>query len=80
MSKFVCEKENHMENTSFNVPSITCSVCANKIRTGLGQMQGIGNISMDLKSQQVTVDFDETKVKQSDITGKVSSLGYELIQ
>ncbi|AUS98464.1 heavy metal transporter [Clostridium thermosuccinogenes] len=69
-----------METTSFNVPSISCSACAEKIQEGLKEMKGVGNVSVDLKTKMVNVDYNPADVKPQDIIGKVSSLGYEVSQ
>lgn len=67
-----------METTSFSVPSITCSVCSNKIQNGLQSMNGVGNVSVDLKTKVVNVEYDPNSVQPQELRNKVSSLGYEV--
>lgn len=67
-----------METTSFSVPSITCSVCSNKIQQGLNTVDGINNVNVDLKTKMVNVDFDPNKVQPQEIRKKVSAMGYEV--
>lgn len=69
-----------METTTFNVPSITCNVCSDKIQNGLKTLTGIGDVNVDLKSKSVSVEYDPNNVSAQDIRRKVSSLGYEVIQ
>ncbi len=69
-----------METVSFNIPSIACSICSNKIREELTGMNGIENINMDLKSQDVSVGYDPSAVKPLEIDRKITSLGYEIIR
>ena len=69
-----------METTTFNVPSISCSVCSNKIQEGLKSLQGVGNVSVDLKSKIVNVEYNPTELQPLDIKKKVSALGYEVTQ
>lgn len=69
-----------MESTSFNVPSITCSVCSNKIQDGLKSLDGIGNVSVDIKTKMVNVDYNPDSINPQDIRKKVSSMGFEVAQ
>ncbi|MDP4091891.1 MAG: heavy metal-associated domain-containing protein [Bacillota bacterium] len=69
-----------METTVFNVPSISCSVCSNKIQDKIKAMNGIGKVEVDLKTQNVTVDYDPDTVNATDIRKRVSGMGYEVIQ
>lgn len=69
-----------METTNFVVPSITCSVCSNKIQEGLRSVPGVGNVSVDLKTKQVNVEYNPTNINAHQIMSKVASLGYEVIE
>lgn len=69
-----------MENTSFTVPSISCSICSGKIKEGVKTLNGIGNISVDLKTQMVNVEYNPSDIQPQDIRKKIASLGYEVIQ
>lgn len=69
-----------MEKTTFNVPSISCNVCLNKIQDGIKELNGINDVSVDLKTKIVSVDFDPKDINPQDIRRKVSSMGYEVTQ
>jgi copper chaperone len=69
-----------METTTFTVPSISCNVCSNKIQDGLKTLNGIGNVSVDLKSKAVSVEYNSSDVQPQDIRKKVASMGYEVVQ
>ena len=64
--------------TSFTVPSITCSICSGRIKNELGQMEGIYGIDMDLKAQTVKVTYDPDQYQPRDIRGKIAGMGYEV--
>lgn len=66
--------------TTFTVPSITCSICSNRIKTELGAMAGIEGIDVDLKSQTVKVSFNPSRYQPQDIRGKIADMGYEVTQ
>lgn len=69
-----------METAAFNVPSISCSICSNKIQGELRSMNGIEDVNVDLKTQTVNVSFNPEELKTQDIGGKIASMGYEVIQ
>ena len=69
-----------MEKTVFNVPSISCSTCAGKIQDAVKSIKGVNNVSVDLKSQMVEVEFNPGDVQANEISSKISSLGYEVVR
>lgn len=69
-----------METVSFNIPSISCSACSNKIKEGIWALEGITDISIDLKTQTVKVEYNPEDILSQDIMEKISSMGYEVIQ
>lgn len=69
-----------METTTFSVPSITCNVCSTKIQQGVRELNGIENVSVDLKSKMVNVEYHPNAVQAKDIVNKVASMGYEVVQ
>jgi copper chaperone len=80
MKKCFNYKEENMETTTFNVPSITCNVCSGKISEGLKALRGINDVNVDLKTKTVNVNYDPNEVQPQDIRKRVSSLGYEVTQ
>ncbi len=67
-------------DTTFTVPSISCSICSNRIKSELGSMQGIDGIDVDLKSQTVRISYDPALQQPRDIKGKIAEMGYEVLQ
>jgi copper chaperone len=68
-----------MQTTSFSVPSIACSACSSKIEQGVKGLKGVSDVSIDLKSQLVKVDYNPSEVSPQHIRQQVSSMGYEVI-
>lgn len=66
--------------TTFTVPSISCSICSNRIKTELGEMEGIEGIDVDLKAQTVKVAYNPTQHQPKDIRSKIADMGYEVFQ
>ncbi len=69
-----------METVSFNIPSISCSACSRKIQEEIKSLQGIENVSVDLKTQSVNVDYDPGSINSQEIKNKIISMGYEVTQ
>ena len=69
-----------MHTTSFNIPSISCSNCANKIRENIKSMNGINNVEVDLKTQTLKVEHDPNYLREGDISQKITSMGYEVVK
>lgn len=68
-----------MVTASFNVPSITCSICSGKIKGALEGMDGIESININLKTQQVNVAYNPSEVRPQDIKRQIMELGYEIV-
>ena len=68
-----------MQTTTFNIPSISCSACSSKIQEGVKSLTGVQNVAVDLKSQQVKVDYNPENIMPQDIKMHISQMGYEII-
>lgn len=68
-----------MQTTTFNIPSISCSACSSKIQEGVKSLTGVENVAVDLKSQQVKVDYNPENIMPKDIKKHISEMGYEII-
>jgi len=68
-----------METVTFNVPSISCSNCSNKIQNALNSMQGVSNVAIDLKTQSVQVEYNPDTINPQEIKKEISTMGYEVI-
>lgn len=68
-----------MKTATFNIPSISCSACSNKIQESVKSLSGIENVAIDLKSQQVKVDYNPDSIKPQEIKTHISQMGYEII-
>ncbi len=64
---------------TFNVPSVSCSICSDKIRSGLQGKPGIESIDIDLKSQAVTIAYDPERQQPADIQSIIAGMGYEVL-
>lgn len=68
-----------METVNFNVPSVSCSACSSKIQEGVKELKGITDVSVDLKSQNVKIQYSPSEIKPQDIKKHITQMGYEII-
>lgn len=64
---------NTMETKTFGVPNISCGGCTHTIEVRLGAMAGVTRVEADLRTQQVTVVWEEPAT-----WGKIQSLLQEI--
>jgi copper chaperone CopZ len=48
-----------METKTFKVPNIGCEGCISKIKSELGQINGVEHIEADVQTQVVTVQWQQ---------------------
>jgi copper chaperone len=63
---------------TFNVPSVSCSICSDKIKAELLGKPGIEGIDIDLKSQAVKVAYNPERQQPDDIRSAIAEMGYEV--
>lgn len=66
-----------MDTAIFNIPSLSCHVCSNRIQEGLKSIKGIEDVFVDLKSQSVKISYDPSALTPQDIKKEIYSMGYE---
>lgn len=67
---------NHVE---LRVEGMSCQHCVDSIVKGLGNLNGVIGVTVDLESKQVTVDFNEGMITLQAIKDEIEELGYEVV-
>lgn len=67
-----------MQTVDFNVPSISCSSCSNKIQENIKELKGVGDVSINFKSQNIKVEYNPSEVDPQEIKNHISQMGYEI--
>ncbi len=67
-----------MENTIFEVPSITCGGCAASIKKAVGTLSGIRKVEVDVLTRIVSVEYDPNLTSEFAIKQKVEQAGFSL--
>ncbi len=71
--------EQNMEKTKFPVIGMNCMGCVSKVKSALGALSGVEEVSINLANGSVTVSFDNQKVDPVQFQQAVGSVGYSLI-
>ncbi|MHB8063304.1 MAG: copper chaperone CopZ [Ruminiclostridium sp.] len=61
-----------------NVEGMSCSHCENSVKKAVGALNGIVNVSVDLKSKKVSIEFDSGKVSIETIKDTIEDQGYDV--
>jgi copper chaperone len=64
-----------MEDT-FRVPDVHCEHCDHAIRGALERLGGVAAAVVDLESKEVTVTYDEGRVKRAELVAAIENEGY----
>ena len=63
---------------NYQLGGISCQVCVNKIEKRLSKLEGIEEATVNLSTEKLSVDYDETILKEEIIIETVKKLGYEI--
>lgn len=65
-----------MKTEKFNVSGMTCAACQANVERCVRKLDGMQDVNVSLLANQMTVSYDENKVKESDIIHAVENIGY----
>ena len=65
-----------MKQASFNVQGMSCVNCAGRIEKSVAEHPGVGAASVNFATEQLRVEYDETKLSPVQIASLVADLGY----
>ena len=61
---------------TFNVTGMTCSACSAHVEKAVGKLEGVSAVSVNLLSNSMQVNYDETAVSADGIIAAVTASGY----
>lgn len=68
-----------MKKQTFNIPDMHCSNCSMKLESIEDDFPAIKEINASYHKQQMTVEYDETKLTPDEIIAAVKKKGYQAI-
>ncbi len=60
----------------YDVSGMSCSACSSKIQSEIGKLGGVSAAEVNLLTNSMTVEYDESVLKSEDIVAAVENLGY----
>ena len=60
----------------FDVTGMTCSACSSRVEKCVGALQGIQSLTVNLLTNSMQVEYDETCLTQQEIIRTVEEAGY----
>lgn len=57
--------------------SVVCGECKERVETGLAYEKGIKEVTVDLKTKEVTVKYNPAKTTPAEIRTALSKIGYD---
>jgi copper chaperone len=67
-----------MEKQTLKVGGMSCEHCVKAVSRAVGDLPGIKNLSVDLKSGGVSFDHDPAQTPLAIIAAAISDAGYEV--
>jgi mercuric ion binding protein len=64
------------ESTTFKVGG-KCGMCKNRIETAVKELDGIQSVNWDMKTKELTVAYDASKLEEKKIHEKIASVGHD---
>lgn len=65
-----------MKKVKFDVSGMTCSACQNHVEKAVSKLDGVQNVSVNLLSNNMIVEFNENNLDTSNIIEAVVDAGY----
>ncbi len=63
-------------NQKFNVTGMTCSACSANVEKSVKKLEGVQSVNVNLLSNSMSVEFDETSLDHNTIIEAVKNAGY----
>ncbi|MFT4008266.1 MAG: copper ion binding protein, partial [Lacrimispora sp.] len=69
-----------MESQILNIRGMTCAACAQRIEKRVRKLSGISQANVNLASEKLFVEYDNSSLKLDDIKEAVTKIGYEVVE
>ncbi|WP_430597736.1 heavy metal translocating P-type ATPase [Enterococcus sp. AZ177] len=69
-----------MEAKTFDIEGMTCASCAQTVEKATAKLAGVSKASVNLATEKLNVEYDESKLSEQDIQKAVSDAGYEALR
>lgn len=74
--KYKDSSNSNYKTITLKVSGMHCEGCENSLQKSLSKINGIKDINPDFKTEQVRIQFDESKVNLEKIRGVIRKTGF----
>jgi len=65
-----------MARIILKIKGMTCASCVRRVETGLKKLDGISEANVNLSTEKVAIDYDDTVVRVEEIVNSIKEMGY----
>lgn len=69
-----------MNKKTIEITGMTCAACAMRIEKAVGRLDGVEKAAVNLATEKLSVEYDETKISGSAIKQAVEKIGYGVVE
>ena len=66
-------------NVVLKIGGMSCASCANAINKSINKLDGVENVDVNLATEKVTINYDSSKLKLSQIRNSIEKLGFKVL-
>lgn len=63
-------------DASMGITGMTCAACAKRVEKVMGKLDGVNQASVNLATEKLAVNFDDSRVKPEDIKSAIAKAGF----
>lgn len=67
-----------MQTVTLTVEGMSCGHCVKAVETGVNELNGIENVTVNLEDAKVAVSYDDEKVSVDEIKEAIEEQGYDV--
>lgn len=64
---------------TLKVQGMSCGHCINSVENGVGEIEGVSSVTVDLKQGEVAVNYDTGKTSLNVIQEAIEEQGYNVV-
>ncbi|MGM9974851.1 MAG: heavy metal translocating P-type ATPase [Clostridiaceae bacterium] len=68
-----------MKSKTYKIEGMTCAACSRAVERAFRKVEGAEEVSVNLATEKMNINFDEEKLKEEDILKTVEKAGYKAV-
>ncbi|GAB3068210.1 copper chaperone CopZ [Salinicoccus sesuvii] len=67
-----------MKHQTIKVEGMTCNHCKSSVESALNRLDGVDSAIVSLEDNQVTVQYDDSRIDSSELNAVIEEQGYDI--